>query len=163
MKNPDTESCRVMVKGPRCQALVAWRSFVLDNPFHRTNFSWVLSQLKKARLKSVLETPSANEFVATAVNSKNETRLFRVWFQLLSEMDDLRIDCPRVGIVLISPHRVQKPIPAERFAGMRDKVGEQGELFGREINLFAGAQHCIAADVDLDIAESIDLRRRRWR
>src|SRR2546425_5955055 len=47
MKNPDTESCRVMVKGPRCQALVAWRSFVLDNPFHRTNFSWAFLQLTK--------------------------------------------------------------------------------------------------------------------
>src|SRR2546427_4862183 len=46
MKNPDTESCRVMVKGPRCQALVAWRSFVLDNPFHRTNFSWVFTRGK---------------------------------------------------------------------------------------------------------------------
>src|SRR3989442_15931450 len=47
MKNPDTESCRVMVKGPRCQALVAWRSFVLDNPFHRTNFSWAFLLIDK--------------------------------------------------------------------------------------------------------------------
>src|SRR5207253_9268317 len=108
-------------------------------------------------------TPSANEFIATAVNGKNETRLLRVWFQLLSEMDDVRIDCPRVGIVLITPHRVQKPIAAERFAGMRNKVGEQGELFGREINLCARAQHCVAAYVDFDITESIDLGRRRWR
>ena len=51
------------------------------------------------------------------MNSKNETRLLRVWFQLLSEMDDVRIDCPRVGIVLVTPHRVQKPIAPERFAG----------------------------------------------
>src|SRR2546426_12171855 len=97
------------------------------------------------------------------MNGKNETRLFRVWFQLLSKMNDVRVDCPCVRIILVTPHRVQQPIARERFAGMRNKVGKQGELFGREINLCTRAQNCIAAYIYLDIAESIDLRSRRWR
>ena len=74
----------------------------------------------------------------------------------------MRINGPRVRIVLVTPHRVQQPIARERFAGMRNKIGEQSEFFRRKINLCARAQHCIAAYVHLNIAESIDLWRGRW-
>src|SRR5437667_12122081 len=47
MKNPGTEPCRVMLKGLGCQALVGWWRSVLDNPFHRTNFSWAFLLIDK--------------------------------------------------------------------------------------------------------------------
>jgi hypothetical protein len=48
----------------------------------------------------------SNEFIPTAVNGKNETWLLRIWFQLLPEMDDVRINRACVRIVFITPHRV---------------------------------------------------------
>ena len=82
---------------------------------------------------------STNEFITAAVNRKNETRLLGIWFQLLPEVDDVRVDCARVGIVFITPDRIQKPIARERFRGMGDKVGEQRKLFRREIDCGARA------------------------
>ena len=73
--------------------------------------------------------PLSNELITSAMNGKNETRFLRIWFQLLPEMDDMRVNCPSIWIVVITPHRVQKPIAAERFRGMRNEVAEQRELF----------------------------------
>ena len=84
------------------------------------------------------------------MNGKNETRLLRIWFQLLPEMHDVRIDGARVRIIVIAPHRVQQPIAAKRFRGIRQEVRQQRELFRRKIYRLAGAAHFIAADINLD-------------
>src|SRR5438132_514286 len=104
---------------------------------------------------------STNELIATAVDGKYETRLLGIRFQLLPEMDDVRIDCARVRIVVITPHRIQQPVAAKRFRWMSDEVSEQRKLFCRELDWPASASDFIAADVDLDIAESINLARGR--
>src|SRR5207253_1311255 len=72
---------------------------------------------------------STNELITAAVNGKNETRLLRIWFQLLPEMDDMRVHGARVWIVLITPYLIQKPIASERLRRMRDEVCQQRELF----------------------------------
>ena len=96
------------------------------------------------------------------MDGKNETRLLRIWFQLLPEMDNVRIYRPCVWIVLVTPDRVQKPITGERFRRMGDEVCQQRELFCGKIQEVAGPAHFIAADVDFDIAEPVDLGRGQW-
>src|SRR5258706_13802406 len=75
-------------------------------------------------------------------------------------MDDVCVHCPRVRIILITPHRVQQTIATERFHRMSDEVGEQGELLRRQLDRLPGAQHFVATHVYFDIAESINLRCR---
>src|SRR5690349_179697 len=93
------------------------------------------------------------------MNGKNETRLFRVWFQLLSQVNDVRIDRARRGIVFVSPHRIEQSIAAQRFYRMSDEVCEQRKLFRREINEVPISPHFVTANVDLDVAELVNLRR----
>src|SRR6266478_2169644 len=45
-----------------------------------------------------------HEFVTSAVYGKNETRLFRIRFQLLPEVNYVRVDRARVRIIFISPN-----------------------------------------------------------
>ena len=44
---------------------------------------------------------------------------------------------------------------------MGDEISQQRKLFRREFDGLAGTQDLIATDVDLDIAESINLGQRR--
>src|SRR5205807_6450779 len=94
----------------------------------------------------------ANKLITTAVNGKNETRFLRIWFQLLPEMNDVRVNRAGVRIVLITPHRIQQTIAAERFRRVRDEVGKQRKFLRREFYSRAGAPHFIAANVNLDVA-----------
>src|SRR5207244_4141780 len=91
------------------------------------------------------------------MDGKYETRLLRIRFELLPEMDDVRINCACVRIALITPHRVQQTIPTKRFPGVGYEVRKQRKLFRGKINGFAGASHFIAANVDLNIAEPVNL------
>src|SRR5204863_832625 len=67
----------------------------------------------------------SHELVTAAVNRKYEVWLLRIWFQLLPEVDDMRIDCARIRIVIVTPNRIQQPVAAECFRGMGNEVGEQ--------------------------------------
>ncbi len=70
-----------------------------------------------------------NKLIAGAVHGKNESWLFRIRLELLPQMNDVRVDRARVGIIFITPNRVQQTIAAERLNRMRDKISEQGKLF----------------------------------
>src|SRR2546423_10463940 len=72
-----------------------------------------------------------NKLIASTMNGKNETRLLRVWFQLLPQMNNVRIDRASVWIVFITPYRIEQPIATQRFSWMRDEVRQQSELFRR--------------------------------
>src|SRR5258708_4618606 len=108
------------------------------------------------------ETSSTNELITTAMNGKNETRFLRIRFQLLPEVNNMRVDCARVRIILITPHRVQQPIAAERFRGIGYEVRQQRKLFRRQIDEFAAPSYFIVANIDLDIAEPVNLCYRGW-
>src|SRR6185503_2615269 len=97
------------------------------------------------------------------MNGKNETRLFRIGFQLLSQVNDVRIDRARGRIILISPHCVEQSIPTQRFHRMSDEVSEQRKLFRREINNVSVTLNFVTTNVDLYITELVDLRRRQRR
>src|SRR5687767_3980507 len=105
----------------------------------------------------------SNKFVATAMNGKNKTRLFRIWFQLLSQVNDVRIDRACRRIVLVSPHRIKQSIATQCFYRMSDEVCQQRKLFRGEINQVAISLDFVTTNVDLDITELVNLRRRRWR
>src|SRR5437870_1769397 len=53
---------------------------------------------------------SADELITSAMNGKNETRLLGIRFQLLSEVNDVRIDGARVRIIFVTPYRIQQSI-----------------------------------------------------
>ena len=98
------------------------------------------------------------------MHGENETRLLWIHFQLLPKVNDVGINCARVGVIIISPHRIQQTISAECFRRMGDEVRQQGKLFCRKFDRLARARYFITADVDFDIAESINVRmRRQWR
>ena len=101
---------------------------------------------------------SFDELVAGAVHRHDEPRLLGIRFQFVSQMNDVRVDRAGVRVILIAPHRIQQAVAAERFRGMGDEVGEQGELLRRELDGAAGAPYLVAANVDLDVAEPIDVR-----
>src|SRR5438034_5640388 len=100
---------------------------------------------------------SSDEFVAAAVNGQNEPRLLGIRLQLLPEVKDVGVYRARAGVVLIAPHLIQQAVTAERFRRMGDEVNQQRELLRRELDGYAGAAHVIAADVDLDVVEPINL------
>src|SRR5256885_13866193 len=75
-----------------------------------------------------------NKLIASTVNGKNETRLLRIWFQLLPQMNNVCIDRASVRIIFITPHRVEQPIATQRFSRMRNEVCKQGKLFRRKFN-----------------------------
>src|SRR6266446_5071351 len=103
--------------------------------------------------------PSTYKLITTAVHSKYETRLLRIGFQLLPEVNNVCVHCARVWIILVTPDRVQQTIAAERFHGMSDEISQQCKLLCRKFDRQAGASHFIAADVHFDIAELINLHR----
>src|SRR5829696_3132316 len=94
---------------------------------------------------------SSDKLIATAVNGKNKTRLLGIWFELLSEMNDVRIDGTRGRIILISPNGIEQPIATECFHGMCDEVSQQGKLFSRKIDDVSIASYFVAANVYFDI------------
>src|SRR5215216_2065338 len=104
---------------------------------------------------------SSDKLIATAVNGKNKTRFFGIRFELLSQMNDVRIDGARGRIILVSPNCIQQSIAAECLYGMRNEVGQQGKLLRREIDDVSFASHFVAANVHFDVAEFVNLRRGR--
>src|ERR1043165_6834387 len=102
----------------------------------------------------------SDKLIATAMNGKNETWFFGIWFELLSEMNDVRIDRARGRVILVSPHRIQQSIAAQCFNGMCDEVSQQSKLLRRKIDDVSIASYLVAANVDLDVAKLVDLRRR---
>src|SRR5262249_12500369 len=95
------------------------------------------------------------------MDGQNEPRFLGDRFQLLPETQDVRVNRACVGVVLITPNLIQQAVAAERFRRMGDEVSQQGELLRRELDWRSGASHLIAADVNLDIVEPINLRRAR--
>ena len=87
------------------------------------------------------------------MNGEDETRLLRIWFELLPQVNNVRIDCARVRIILVTPHGIKQTIARECFRRMRAEVSEQRKFLGRKIDRLAGAQHFVAADVYLDVTE----------
>src|SRR6202040_4449999 len=80
-----------------------------------------------------------NEFITGTVDGKNEPRLLRIWFQLLPEMDDVRVDGACVWVVLVTPDCIEQTIAAERLSRIGDKVSQQREFFRGQIHNLAGA------------------------
>src|SRR5215216_193059 len=96
---------------------------------------------------------SSNKLITTAVNGKNKTRFFGIRFDLLSEMNDVRIDRACGRIIFISPNCIQQSIAAEGLNRMRDEVSQQGKLLRRKIDDVSVASHFVAANVHFDVAE----------
>ena len=95
------------------------------------------------------------------MNGKYETRLFGIWFELLPQMNDVRINRARARIVFITPDRVEQSIPTQRFHWMRDEISEQRKFFRRQINQFSVAPYFIAPNVHFNVTETINFRCRR--
>ena len=64
------------------------------------------------------------EFVTSAMNGEDKTRLFGIRFQLLPQVNDVRIDGARVGIAFVTPNFIEQTIATQSFRGMRNKVGD---------------------------------------
>ena len=90
-------------------------------------------------LADPLDLTSFDELVAGAVHRHDEARFLGMWFQLLPEVNDVRVDGSRVRVVLITPDRIEQAIAAECLSGMGDEVRQQRELLRRELNDGTGA------------------------
>jgi hypothetical protein len=53
---------------------------------------------------------------------------------------------------------MEQLVTAECFRGMGDEVSQQRKLLCRKLQRFSGPPDLVAADVDLDITEAIDLK-----
>src|SRR5687767_3479643 len=105
----------------------------------------------------------ADKLITTAVNRKNEARLFRVRLELLPEMNDVRVNRARIRIVLITPDCVQQTITRKCFHRMGHKVREQRKLLCREFDRPSCTFHFIAPHVNFNIAEPVNVCGRRLR
>src|SRR6185503_18656874 len=101
----------------------------------------------------------SNKFITTAMNGKNETRLLRIRFQLLPQVNDMRVNGARGWIVFVSPHCIKQSITTQCFYRMSKEVSQQRKLFRREINHVSVAFDFVTTNVDLDVAELVNLRR----
>src|SRR5262245_66642238 len=79
------------------------------------------------------------ELVAVAVKGQDEDGAIGVGFELPAELQDVRVDSPRRGKPLVSPHFVEQPLARDHLAAMGDQVNEQVELLARETHFLAGS------------------------
>src|SRR5438132_5307727 len=70
-----------------------------------------------------------HELVTSSMHGKDETRLFRYRFQLLSQVNYVRVDRAGVRIILIAPDCVEQTIARKRFRRMSDKISKQRKFF----------------------------------
>src|SRR6185369_2298730 len=89
---------------------------------------------------------SSYKLVATTMNGKYETWFFGIWFELLSEMNDVRIDCPSCRIIFITPHGIEQSIATQCFDRIRDEVSEQSKFFCGKIDDVSIATHFVTAN-----------------
>src|SRR5215475_9627272 len=93
------------------------------------------------------------ELVAVAVKGQDPDRTIDVGFEFLPEPQDVRVDRPRRGESLVAPYLVQKPLPCDHLAPMRDQEHQQVELLAREAQLLTGLEDLAGSRADADVAE----------
>ena len=71
-EKPSTQSCRVMPRGLVAKHWSRERNSVLDNPFHRTDFSRAFADSEKAKLKLVLLTEFMLALIQPCVSDEKE-------------------------------------------------------------------------------------------
>ena len=77
-------------------------------------------------------------------------------------MNNVRVDRASRRIIFISPNCVEQTIATQCLHRIGDEVSEESKLFRREIDYASVATHFVAANVDFDVAEFIDLRSGGW-
>ena len=72
----------------------------------------------------------ANKLITTAVNGKNETRFLRIWFQLLPEMNDVRVN-RAVGAVRVgAPDGIEQLITRADTAAVAQQRDDLAAALG---------------------------------
>src|SRR5580658_7537760 len=98
---------------------------------------------------------SSYEFVTYPVHRQKVTRLFGDGFEFLANANNMGIHGAGGRKILVAPDLVEKPVAAQCFSGVTEKVLEQLKLLPRELDALSPAHDLVAAQIDLDVAEDI--------
>src|SRR5438093_9188975 len=82
-------------------------------------------------------------------------------FDLLPELRDEIVDRARRRRLFVAPHLIEDLLARDDLAGVRDKVTEEIELAGGEIDPPPGAVGLMGAEIDLDVADAACLEAGR--
>src|SRR5437660_10517997 len=80
---------------------------------------------------------------------------------LLPELRHEIVDRARRRRLFVAPHLIEDLLARDYLAGVRDKVAQEIEFAGSEIDPPPGAVGLMRAEVDVDVADAAGLEARR--
>ena len=92
-----------------------------------------------------LQTDLSDEPVTGSMHGEEELRLFRIRLELLAQPNEMGIHSARRRVILVPPDFFKKTIAAQRFTSVADKVLQEFEFFGGDIEDLAGPKHSVTA------------------
>src|SRR5262249_50621677 len=99
------------------------------------------------------------ELITCTVNGPEVYRVSRILFQLLAQLEDMVIDRPGRGVMLISPDRIEQLLAGDHALRILQQILQDLELLGGQLDRFASAGQLHLGEIDSHIVEARDFRR----
>src|SRR5215472_14044168 len=94
-----------------------------------------------------------DKLVTCAVHGQNEAWLFRLGFDLLPQVNDVRVDGASGWKSVIPPDFLEQTIAAQGFTLVADQIFQQLEFLGRKLQRLARAPDLAIAKIYLNLSE----------
>src|SRR5947209_8506406 len=101
--------------------------------------------------------PSPHELVSDPMHRQEEMRVIGLRLEFLPQAHDVSIYRAGSRELVISPDFFQQFVPADRLSRMTQKVLQQIELLGREVQGLAFARNLALAYIDFHIAKGVPI------
>src|SRR4030042_4926856 len=116
-----------------------------------SSFRVLLCQMK---VKECQRLSSIHEPVSFSVDGEDMPGPGRVFLDFLSQLQDVVVNRPGRGELVVSPDLVEERLPGDHFAFGGDEEFQDIDFKGRQVEFMARAPHFEMDEIDLDVPES---------
>lgn len=109
-----------------------------------------------SQVSHFLQTPLPVKAVTDTTHADQEAGLLGIFFQLVAEMVNVRVDNPVCQDSVTAPGLLEQIIDRNDLATVLEEDPQQLKFHGSQIDLFASPQNLKTVEIYGDVAETVD-------